>query len=103
MKSNRCIESRKRHNGQWEDLDMVLSEKGKKYQTYQLWKKKKSQGDIDLTHTTLLHRCVMERQYEESEYFVHGWNIISNWHIVPRDYANFSMIPEKHYLEELQI
>lgn len=48
---------RKQEETQWtvrEDLDMVLSEKRKKISAFiQAEKKKKSQGDIDLTHTTL--------------------------------------------------
>ena len=70
----------------------------------QVEKKKKSQGDIDLTQTTIfLYRCVMERKYEESEYFVHGWgNIISIWHSLQR-LCQMSFDSEKHYLEELQI
>lgn len=68
---------RTREETQWtvrEDLDMDPSEKRKKRQLLpKLKKKKKSQGDIDLTQTTIfLYRCVMERKYEESEYFVHG-------------------------------
>lgn len=61
---------------QWtvrEDLDMVPSGKRKKYQLLPKLKKKKSQGDIDLTQTTIfLYRCVMERKYEEPVYFAHG-------------------------------
>lgn len=80
-----------------------LWKKGKKYQLLsKAEKKKKSQGDIDLTHYSFLHRCV-ERQYEESEYFVHGWgNIISNWHD-PQRLCQISYDSEKRYLEELQI
>ena len=81
-----------------------LWKKEKNISFYPSWKKKKVSGRYRFnTHYSFLHRCVMERQYEESEYFVHGWgNIISNWHS-PQRLCQISFDSEKRYLEELQI